>query len=121
MKTKVGILLISYSLAMSSHSSTSTFKKITFSISYYRKIFCKNYLTEIFLCKVNYLTFDNSSNLGAIILQGPHHVAKKSTTTKLSPAFSSWLFRSACKDNIQIHYTVKCNKLPYCNSSILLY
>lgn len=36
-----------------------------------------------------------SSIFGAIILHGPHHVAKKSTTTNLSPAFSSWSLKSA--------------------------
>lgn len=32
---------------------------------------------------------------GSIILQGPHHVAKKSTTTNLSPAWESFWRRSA--------------------------
>ena len=30
------------------------------------------------------------STVGASILQGPHHVAKKSTTTRSSPAFTAW-------------------------------
>lgn len=40
---------------------------------------------------------ENSSSLGAIILQGPHHVAWKSTTTKRSPALSSFASKSALK------------------------
>lgn len=40
---------------------------------------------ERFKLEIN-LTCDNSSTLGAIILHGPHHKAKKSITTNLSPA-----------------------------------
>ena len=57
-----------YSSAMSSHSSTSTLRKTTSS-----------------------MVLSISSKCGAIILQGPHQVAWKSTTTSLPPAASSWL------------------------------
>merc|ERR1719333_538277 len=70
--TKVGIAVTLYSSAMSSHSSTSTLRKTTSS-----------------------MVLSISSKCGAIILQGPHQVAWKSTTTSLPPAASSWLVKSA--------------------------
>lgn len=38
---------------------------------------------------------DNSSKTGAISLHGPHHVAKKSTTTNFSPAALTCSSKSA--------------------------
>lgn len=62
MKTKVGMAEISYLWANSGNWSTSTFKKVAPSA------YCS----------------ENFSTIGAIILHGPHHVAKKSTTISLS-------------------------------------
>ena len=56
-----------YSSAMSSHSSTSTLRKTTSS-----------------------MVLSISSRCGAIILQGPHQVAWKSTTTSLPPALANY-------------------------------
>merc|ERR1719392_114750 len=72
MNLKVGIAVILYLAAMSSHSSTSTFRNMT---------------------SVMFLLI--SSRWGEIILQGPHHVAKKSTTTKFPPASSSFFRKSS--------------------------
>ena len=71
-KTKVGMAVILYSAATSSQSSTSTLRNTT---------------SSMFLLI--------SSNWGAIILQGPHQVAWKSTTTSLPPAAVSWLLKSS--------------------------
>merc|ERR1719180_472316 len=71
-KIKVGIAVTLYSSAMSSQSSTSTLRKTTSS-----------------------MVLSISSRWGAIILQGPHHVAWKSTTTNLPPAAASWVSKSA--------------------------
>merc|ERR1719266_1051950 len=71
-KIKVGIAVTLYSSAMSSHSSTSTLRKTT-----------------------SCMVLSISSKWGAIILQGPHHVAWKSTTTSFPPAATSWVSKSA--------------------------
>nr|CAI5868316.1 unnamed protein product [Callosobruchus analis] len=71
MKKKVGMKLMLYSTAMSSHSSTSIFSMTTL---------------------VNSLA--SSANTGSIVLQGAHQVAWKSNTTNLSPASSSLDSRS---------------------------
>ena len=57
-------------------------------------------------------TFDKSSSLGAIILHGPHHVAKKSMTTSLSPASANLAWSSSCNDQgntdiVVIHTIIK--------------
>ena len=75
MKTKVGIAVISYWAAMSSVSSTSTLRNTT----------------------TSFIETDIFSISGAIILHGPHHVAKKSMTTSFWPADSNWEARSFCR------------------------
>ena len=41
-----------------------------------------------------------TSIFGAIILHGPHHVAKQSTTTNLAPAEASWDLKAVWKHTI---------------------
>merc|ERR1712117_228866 len=72
MKTKVGMAVTLYASAPSSLTSTSTLRNTTF-VS----------------------VFSISSITGAIFLQGPHHSAKKSMTTSLSPAAAMPAFSSA--------------------------
>ena len=61
--------------------------------------FCVSKIGEVITITLRNTTLSSvlliSSRCGAIILQGPHQVAKKSTTTSLPPAASSWALKSA--------------------------
>lgn len=101
-KINVGILDISYSAAISSHSSTSILRKTTSFSSCNKKdiyIISENFRKFDWIINWKWIecdkTFDNSSISGPIILHGPHHTAKKSITTKLLPTSLSLVFKSS--------------------------
>jgi len=93
-RMKVGMAEMLYSWAASSFSSTSILTNTTLSISE-----------------------AHSSILGAIILQGPHQVAKKSITTSLSPASSRAVFKSA---RVASWFTMLPETMLACHKTALL-